>query len=406
MGEYGGSSVVVRMWAFSLLIGLVSLANPALGQDSLCPGDLTNKVSQFDTQNLVCQQYSFPVTNPYVIWALRDNATQIVNMVVSMPLSANKWAGIAFSGDGEMPGSSALVATLDSSGVPVVNQYSLKDRSPAGVVKGGTGLVYYGGAPEAYFDKGTTVYVSFQIDFSRSTPQPKFLLMAYGKLAANGSLNEHDDRTYYDADFVSGTVAGKSEASENDRKSKIHGAIQIMGWGVMLPVGALIARYARSFDPAWFYIHITFQLIGFACIIGGIVTGLGLVKDFPSDKLDAHRGLGFFIFGLAVLQIMALVLRPKVDAKVRRYWNWYHGGVGRLAIFLAVVNVFLGISMAEHTENSFKVAYIAILSIEFLAFIILEVLYWRRWNRQHPRGQERLEQMSEDPPAFHYGGAI
>lgn len=102
-------------------------------------------------------------------------------------------------------------------------------------------------------------------------------------------------------------------------------------------------------------------------------------------------------------QVLAVVLRPKTDAKVRKYWNWYHAGVGRLALFLAVINIFLGLTMAK-AENDFKVAYLVILSIEFLTFVILEVWLWRRWSQQ-PRGQPR-GQPNQDPPAFQYGGTV
>lgn len=81
------------------------------------------------------------------------------------------------------------------------------------------------------------------------------------------------------------------------------------------------------------------------------------------------------------LQVLALGLRPKKDAKVRKYWNWYHHWVGRLALFLAVINIFVGLHMGR-AERDFKVGYIAILSIELAAFVILELLLWLRWNRQ------------------------
>lgn len=67
---YGASNLVLWTWALCVVTGLVSLANPALGKatDAGCPGDLTNKVTKFETRNLICKQYSFPSSNPYVIW--------------------------------------------------------------------------------------------------------------------------------------------------------------------------------------------------------------------------------------------------------------------------------------------------------------------------------------------------
>ena len=89
---------------------------------------------------------------------------------------------------------------------------------------------------------------------------------------------------------------------------------------------------------------------------------------------------------------------PKKDVKIR---NRYLTGVGRLALFLAVVNIFLGLTIGK-AENDFKVEYIIILAIEFLAYAVLEVVFWLRWNRQ-PKGQHSLDQ---DQPAFQLGGSV
>jgi len=108
--------------------------------------------------------------------------------------------------------------------------------------------------------------------------------------------------------WSAGTVAGESAESKREKKKECHGAIQILGWGLLLPIGALVARYARSFETAWFYTHISFQLVGFVCIIGGVVTGIELAKGFQHDRLSAHRGLGFFLFALAFLQVLTAML--------------------------------------------------------------------------------------------------
>jgi len=97
--------------------------------------------------------------------------------------------------------------------------------------------------------------------------------------------------------------------SKLDKKIKVHGGLNIIGWGLLLPIGAMVARYARGFDPAWFYSHIVFQILGYGCIIAGIVTGVDVAKQVQADQLDAHRGLGIFLLVLASLQVTYLVLK-------------------------------------------------------------------------------------------------
>jgi uncharacterized membrane protein HdeD (DUF308 family) len=85
------------------------------------------------------------------------------------------------------------------------------------------------------------------------------------------------------------------------------------------------------------------------------------------------------------VQVLAVVLRPKKDAKNRKYWNWYHWWVGRLALFLAVINIFVGLHLGQE-EKRLKVSYIVLLAFELVAFAILETIYWLRWNRDPGTG--------------------
>lgn len=101
---------------------------------------------------------------------------------------------------------------------------------------------------------------------------------------------------------VAGSV-GESAADKVQKRVRTHGALQVFGWGILLPIGVLFARYAKSLDPAWFYIHITFQMIGFIFVIAGLGTGVSLANEINVHGLAGHKGLGFFLFALAILQV-------------------------------------------------------------------------------------------------------
>lgn len=380
-----------------VLMALVSLVLPTSGQG--CSENLVGKVS-FSTSNLVCSAYTVGSSQFYV-WALRDNATQATSIVVAVPLTTGNWAGLGFSSEGLMVGSTAVIATLNSSGA-AATVYNLKGKSPSLVTPGsGLSFVNSSGA-EAYYDSTSGyVYMSYQVDLATSTPaNAGYLIMAHGAQDSGTTLQQHTDYISEPGNFVTGAAAGPSAVSKLNKKIKVHGSLNIIGWGVLLPIGAMVARYARGFDPAWFYSHIAFQILGYGCIIAGVATGVDVAKLAQPDQLNAHRGLGIFLLALATLQVLAVVLRPKKDAKVRKYWNWYHHWVGRLALFLAVVNIFVGLHMSD-AEHGFKVGYISILSIEIGAFVILEFLLWLRWYKKrtsHPAAQE--------DPEFQFGGNV
>lgn len=80
---------------------------------------------------------------------------------------------------------------------------------------------------------------------------------------------------------------------------------------------------------------------------------------------------------LVFLQVLALLFRPSIDAKTRKYWNWYHHNVGRLMILFAIVNIFYGIHLAK-AGSSWNVGYGVILGIFAITNVILEFRMLRK----------------------------
>jgi hypothetical protein len=382
------------LWCVFLSLAVILLFQTRSTSAADCSTVLKNvfNVTTFSTDGLTCMASPFPLDNTngntFVLWALKDNTTGIVSMVLAAPLVASQWAGLGFSGVGQMPGSTAVVATLGPTGAPELQQYYLKDKDQNQVFKDNTRLTLTSRA-EAQYDATTkTVYFALQINFATSKATPNFVLYAQGPASADGSVITYHRVAYMEklenSQFPAGVV-GQSAASKFDRKVKAHGAIQVFGWGVLLPIGAMVARYARGFDPAWFYLHATFQMIGFIFVIAGVATGVSLAKDIDVKGLDGHKGLGIFLLLLAILQVLAVVLRPKKDAHIRKYWNWYHWWVGRLALFLAVINIFVGLNLSDESKK-LRVSYIVLLAFELLAFAIFETIYWIKWNRDPGTG--------------------
>jgi len=59
----------------------------------------------------------------------------------------------------------------------------------------------------------------------------------------------------------------------------VHGAINAIAWGVMLPIGIVMSRYLRHIQtsgPAWFYAHASIQLTGFILGTMGFAIGIRL----------------------------------------------------------------------------------------------------------------------------------
>lgn len=154
--------------------------------------------------------------------------------------------------------------------------------------------------------------------------------------------------------------------------------LNVVSWGILMPVGAMAARYLKVFkaaNPAWFYLHIACQVSGYAVGVAGWGTGLKLGSDSPGIRHDTHRNIGITMFALATLQVFALLLRPKPDHKFRFYWNIYHYAVGYTVIILSIVNIFEGFDILD-PEKKWKRAYIGVLIFLGATSALLEAFTW------------------------------
>ncbi|KAA8526579.1 hypothetical protein F0562_008218 [Nyssa sinensis] len=152
-------------------------------------------------------------------------------------------------------------------------------------------------------------------------------------------------------DVMSGTAAA---GHSNIRTLKVvHGVINALSWGILLPIGAATARYLRhiqALGPAWFYAHAGTQIFSFFLGTVGFAIGILLGELSPGRVYGLHRKLGFAAFCLGGLQTLALLFRPKTTNKFRKYWKSYHHFVGYACVVLGVVNVFQGFEVMG--ENS------------------------------------------------------
>lgn len=81
-----------------------------------------------------------------------------------------------------------------------------------------------------------------------------------------------------------------------------HGLLGIFGWGLILPCGALIARFLKHKEPLWYYMHTAIQFVGFIIILAGVVVGQALYNHIHAD-VAAHRGIGYFALSLSIVQV-------------------------------------------------------------------------------------------------------
>ncbi|KAK6917846.1 Cytochrome b561/ferric reductase transmembrane [Dillenia turbinata] len=171
---------------------------------------------------------------------------------------------------------------------------------------------------------------------------------------------------------------GGGNANSRTKRKNVHGVLNALSWGTLMPIGAIIARYMKVFksaDPAWFYLHVACQSSAYIIGVAGWGTGLKLGSETPGLQYTTHRNIGITLFVLGTLQVLALFLRPKKDYKYRHLWNIYHHSVGYLVILLSSINIFKGLHILN-PEEKWKHAYITILVLLVLIAAGLEAFTW------------------------------
>ncbi|XP_010523807.1 PREDICTED: cytochrome b561 and DOMON domain-containing protein At3g61750 [Tarenaya hassleriana] len=310
-----------------------------------------------------------PLWNTFVL-RYSETKDNVMTVILSAVYTTG-WVGIGFSRDGRMVGSSAMVGWITKKGHARIKQYYLQGTEKDQVVPD-QGELQLEKVPPVVALHGAMIYLAFQVKLATRIPRRPLILafsMAYpSKL---GHLTKHDDKTTVFVDFSK--AGGVSVVPDKgSSKKRDHGILAIFGWGLFLPLGAILARYLRHKDPLWYYLHAVVQFIGFVFGLAAVLLGLQLYNRIKPD-IPSHRGIGIFLLVLSILQVLAFFLRPEKETKMRRYWNWYHQWTGRISLFFGALNIVLGITLAN-AGDSWKIGYGFLLSVTLLSFIVLEVL--------------------------------
>ncbi|KAL6645025.1 hypothetical protein ACP70R_016633 [Stipagrostis hirtigluma subsp. patula] len=320
---------------------------------------------------------SLPVLGASLHWTYHpENGT--ADVAFRAPSGSNGWVAWGINTDGarQMAGSSVFVASQDGSGAVSVLQTVLESTSPSlnnGTLKFGVPV-----APAAEYSGGAyTIYATIALP-GNSTQQST--VWQAGPLSG-GSIAQHPTsganlQSTLSLDFLSGAGTGASNSRLHRRN--IHGVLNAVAWGVLIPLGAMIARYLRVFesaDPAWFYLHIACQCSGYILGVAGWGLGLKLGSESKGTTYQPHRSIGIAIFCLATLQVFALLVRPDKKNKYRLYWNIYHHSVGYSVIVLAAINIFKGLDILK-PASGWKTAYIVILATLGGVALCLEAITW------------------------------
>ncbi|CAL5344391.1 unnamed protein product [Camellia sinensis] len=207
-------------------------------------------------------------------------------------------------------------------------------------------------------------------------------------------------------------LSGRAFASRrSDSKTKLkisHGVLNTISWGIMMPIGLLVARYLKAVgpaaDPLWFYLHIVVQLSAYIIGLAGGATGFLLLSKSSGIHHPCHLGIGIILFSLGLLQVSALLLRPRKDHKYRYLWNLFHHNTGYAVILLSFFNIWLGFSILKPAKE-WMIAYGVVFGALILSAFLLEV--WKKFarDRRTGRAHEEVNKSASTSPVNNVGEA-
>nr|XP_043622686.1 cytochrome b561 and DOMON domain-containing protein At3g07570-like [Erigeron canadensis] len=353
-----------------LVLGSFHVIHSQIIQDSCTSSNdlgILNSQILFDTTSLICSN----------VWSSEGftlRASQAGPNLWSFVLSApnsNSYVAIGFSPNGGMVGSSAIVGWVASDGSATMKRYFLGGKTPSQVlVDQGNLQVLQNTSSTISFS--SRLYLAFQLITYQPSQQ---LVLAVGSgnnqppTPPSFRLMAHRNQITVFINYASGQ--GDEMSSPYSDLKRTHGILNAVGWGVLIPIGAIIARYFKHVKPFWFYAHSSIQLSGFIIGLSGIISGL-ILENRIEVNVAKHKALGLIVITLGCLQIIAVLLRPSKDSKKRKYWNWYHHNVGRLLIVLAAFNVFYGIYLGG-VGSEWNVTYGVFLGIIVTIALSLEL---------------------------------
>ncbi|GJN30565.1 hypothetical protein PR202_gb18878 [Eleusine coracana subsp. coracana] len=176
------------------------------------------------------------------------------------------------------------------------------------------------------------------------------------------------------------TTATEASPTASAALQWLHGSLNALSWGLLLPVGAAVARYLRpccaSSSPAWFYAHAAVQATGYTMGAAGFALGLVMGSVSPGVTYRLHRGLGVAAATAGSLQTLAVFFRPKTTNRYRKYWKSYHHLLGYGCVVVGVVNVFQGFEVMGLGGSYWKLGYCLALAALIGACVALEVNAW------------------------------
>lgn len=294
------------------------------------------------------------------------------------------------SPDAKMPGSSVAVVEAPLSQSPSVRWYDLNGYSSGSVVQDTTPDI----AQHLFLDsvestdtggvKITLHFVNSSVSASSSLRRfPYFgkhrFALAY---SSSPSLRYHDGKRLFVLDL--GPGPGNSTLQPSDDVAivnkclfddetalllkMVHGAIMLVAWSVLIPVGVFFARFVKRKDPLWFHLHRGMVLSGYALSLAA--SALALAATCHHFAVLVHTLFAIVVTLSGLVTIILGATRPGKKSPNRAKWRTAHRIFATTALLFAIANSATGFYMLGWFFNDGAWRIVAYVYIVWMIFVV------------------------------------
>jgi len=208
----------------------------------------------------------------------------------------------------------------------------------------------------------TTIFFTRSLDTGSQPIRDSFthLIGAYSEENIDGlvyhGISHSSSGDTLQANFYTG-ITKTNYAPSQIGLPDIHAMIMFISWGIILPFGALWARYTRHLPhQLWFKVHRILQYGGFLISLVGIILAYVMLGTTYHFRMVTHAVIGTVILGLSVFQVLMAFFRPhivpdKEKSRNRKLFEVVHPWNGRVLVVLAVVQIYFGIFAIGYNKS-------------------------------------------------------
>lgn len=187
----------------------------------------------------------------------------------------------------------------------------------------------------------------------------------------------------------------------------IHGSLMLIGWGFLLPLGSVIAKFFKHRpDGLWFKIHKSVQCVGLLLVTVSFIIILNYsnaLADKESSTLRyPHAVMGVTTMVLGYLQPLNAVFRPHATkegeekSSARAVWEILHKGLGWSTLMLAVATIGVGTTLLaeKSTQRAFQICYGALIGgllVLVVTFLLADKKKYEEVKNDEPQNNDQTD---------------